>query len=436
MGFFDFLKKPKEEEEGKPAVESKPVEVEMDSLEKEVSEHVSGMLSNEQDRAKDLYGSIRSDFRDIKRMNSELGDKKFAEGEKTYSAVNMIKNNYVNRTFGLLGGIPVVQEMNHEELENFCSKTSKVLDNMKKVPPKQAILLSKYFKKEASEIVKILKRIEDNLDEMRKMLADGKPIFLVNKINSHVSAIREKKKKFDDLEQQEKVIKEKIKRLRSEKKGKQGDIEELLKSDEYREMIDSRERARDLREESESIESDLREQVSSIKRPLKKYEHVLRNDKSIPREKRISFEKLIHSPVKTIMTEGGESVLGELVSRVNESVKEGEISLKESEMKKFSDFCSNLKEGGISDLKKRHLEIRERIEKSEKQKGRSEVLNEREKLRREIENLDHEISEYERNLENLSKGKDSAKSDIIREKESLEKTMERELGKKFRIKPF
>ncbi|NIP40458.1 MAG: hypothetical protein GTN39_02980 [Candidatus Aenigmarchaeota archaeon] len=434
MGFFDFLKKPREEE-AKPVVDTRPVEVEIDSLEKKINDHVSDMLSRERERAKDLYSKIREDFGEIKRMGKELEGKKFEESDRMYSAVNMIKNNYVNRTFGLLGGVPLVQEMSHEELDNFHSKTTKVLDGMRKVPPKQAILLSKYFKKEASQIVKILKKIEDNLNEMKSLLSEGKPISLVNRITSRARGIMEMKRKFDDLEHQEKVLKEKIRKLESEKESKQGDLEDLLKSEGYREIVDSREKVRDLRQEKENLESELREEFSSIKRPLKKYEHILRNDPSIPRERRISFEKMIHSPVKSILAEGGESVLSEMVSKVSESMEKGMISLKESERKKFGEFSEKIKEGKISDLRKRYDGLREMIEESEKRKGK-DVLNEREKIKREIEHSDHEISEYERNLENISKGKKSTKSGILGEKEKLERTIEREMGRKFVIKLF
>ena len=40
---------------------------------------------------------------------------------------------------------------------------------------------------------------------------------------------------------------------------------------------------------------------------------MLRNG-SLPREKRIAFEKIIHSPVKTVLKEGGENVLKEIVA--------------------------------------------------------------------------------------------------------------------------
>jgi len=411
------------------------VEVGIDSLERRISEEVSDMLSREQERAKDLYGKIREDFGEIKRMNKELEGKKFEEKDRMYSAVNMIKNNYVNRTFGLLGGVPVVQEMSHGELENFLSKTTKVLDGMRKVPPKQAILLSKYFKKEASEIVKILKRIEDSLDEMKGLLSDGKSIPLVSKISSRVNVIIDMKRKFSDLEQQEKILEEKMEKTGKEKERKEEDLKNLLKSEGYREHVDSREKIRDLKGERENLANEIREEFSSVKRPFKKYEHILRGDSSIPREKRISFEKMIRSPVKAILSEGGESVLKDIISRVDEAMEKGMVSLKESERKKFREFSGRAREGKISELRKRHAELRERIAEGEKQKGKG-VIDEREKIKREIEHSGHEISEYKRNLEGISRGKSSAKSEILGEKENLEKTIEREIGRKFVIKTF
>lgn len=436
MGFFDFLKKPKEEEEARPVADAKPIEVGIDSLEERISELVSDVLSREKDRAKELYDKIREDFGEIRRMSKELEGKKFEESDRMYSAVNMIKNNYVNRTFGLLGGVPVIDGMNHEELEKFCSKTGKVLDNMKKVPPKQTILLSKYFKKEASEIVKILKKIEDNLKEMKSLLEEGKTISLFSKVSSRVDTITGMRKRLRDLEQQEKMLKGKTEKAREEKGSREGDLEKLLKSEGYRKLVDSGDRVRDMKGQKEDVENALREEISSVKRPLKKYEHVLRNDPSVPREKRISFEKLIHSPVKTILGEGGESILSEIISRIRESIERKEISLKDSESKKFAEFSEKFRKGRVSELGKKHGELRKKIEESEKQKDREGVLNDREKIGREIENLGHEITEHERNLENIAKGKKSAKSGILEEKERLEETIEMEIGRKFVIKMF
>lgn len=431
MGFFDFLKKPKEE---RPAVvDTKPIEVGIDSLERKINEHVSDTLSREQEDARNLYEKIKKDFRLIKVITKDLERKKFEGHDRTYSAVNMIKNNYVNRTFGLLGGIPIVEEMNQGELENFLAKTTKVIEGMKKVPPKQAVMVSKYFKKEASEIVKIIKRIEDSLEEMRNLLADGKTIPLVSKISSKVGILKGLERKLKDFEQQEKILKEKIKKARKEKDGKEEEMEKLLKSERYKKLVDFKEIIKEMKQEKEKLENEVREEFSLVKRPLKKYEHVLRNDRSIPREKRILFEKMIHSPVKAILSDGGENVSKEMAFHVEEALKKGLIKLKESELKKFEEFSNGVKLGRISNLKKKYDEVKRKLKESEKYKGKG-VLNERERIKREIEYFVHEISEYEKNLENLSKGKKSIKVELLEEKEKLEKMIERETGKKFVVK--
>jgi hypothetical protein len=251
-----------------------------------------------------------------------------------------------------------------------------------------------------------------------------------------VEAMMGMDRKFRDLEQQEKVMKEKAERARKERKGKEKELERLLKSESYKKLVDSGERIREMREEREAIENEIREEFSSIKRPLKKYEHVLRSDRSIPREKRMSLEKLMHSPTKTVLDEGGESVLGEITSRISESIGRKEISLKESEEKRFREFSESVREGKISEIRKRHAELGRKMEDHEKQKDRESVLGDRERIRREIENLEHGISEYERNLESISKGKDSVKKEMLGEKGRLEETIERELGRKFVIKMF
>ncbi len=433
MGFFDFLKKPKEEEKAKPAGREKPVEVEMGSLEKRINEHISDRLSRDQEKAKDLYAKIKSDFREIKRMNSELSKKKFEEGERLYSAVNMIKNNYVNRVYGLLGGVPLVRGTDFEELENFCSKTNNILDKMRNTPPKQAILLSKYFKKEAAQIVKILKNIENELGEMKSLISNGSPLSFVSSITSQAGMIMDMKKKFAHLEREESMLREKKGKTEAERKKKEAELKKLLESERYRELVEGRKKMGELMKEKERLENEIREEFSSIKRPLKKYEHVL-GRASLPREQRIAFEKLIHSPVKAVLSERGEDILREVVSRTGEAVKNKEISLKESELKKFTEFTEKVKSGRIAELKKKYREIREEIR--ERGKKKETPMGEEEKIKREIEHLNHEIREYERNLEGISRSKESTKAEILEEREKLEKMIERGTGRKFRVKLF
>ncbi len=431
MGFFDFLKR-KEERTEEPVVEAKPVRIGLESVEERMGEEISGRLSQEREKARELYAKIRANFREIKRISKELEEKKFEEGERLYSAVNMIKNNYVNRVFGLLGGVPVVEKMEHEELKDFCSKVSGVLENMKKVPPKQAVMLSKYFRKEASRIVKILKDIEGDVKEMKDLLSEGRSIPFLNRIRSEVNILKEKRRRFGDLKREEEVLREKIEKLRSERDEREKDLENLMKSEDYREVIGVREKIEKLKQEKENVMNEIREEFSSVKRPLKKYEHVFKNNPSIPREKRVSFEKLLHSPVKFTLR-GEESVLKEIISRVSESLERGEIKLKESELRRFREFSRKVEGGWVSKLKRRYEEIGKEMEEIERRKDAG-VLNEREKIRREIEHLEHEISEYERNLENILKGKESAKSEIRRVKGELEKMIERETGKKFIVR--
>ncbi|MEE9323038.1 MAG: hypothetical protein V3U72_00685, partial [Candidatus Aenigmarchaeota archaeon] len=314
MGFFDFLRGKEEEA---PEQLQDMGSVELGSVKETVEKSISEKLSMERERVKELYAKIREDFREIKKLNNELSGKAFKSGQRMDAPVNMVKDNYVRKTISLLNNVPAVSNFEHKEIMDFCSGTGKILKGMQKLPPKQTILLSKYFKSEALKIIKTLKNIENRRKEMESLLK-GKALWFEGEINSRIDRIFELIKRSKDLEMQENMLREKIKTKKSEKKEKERELNEFLSGDDYKGFESLGSEVKGLEKERSEIENEIREEMSGIKRPLKKLEYTVKHDERISREKRSLFSRISHSPVKILFQDQGDSILMEALAKLRE----------------------------------------------------------------------------------------------------------------------
>jgi hypothetical protein len=431
MGFFDFLRR-KEEVSKEPIEIKETIKIGIENVREKIEEMISEQISSEREKTKNLYEKVKEDFEKIKKINHSLDGKFFEKGDKTYVRVNMIKSNFVKRNYGLIGNVPEIRNFEYNELKDFSSTAKKIANDLKNINPKQAFLLSRYFKNETSQIINLLKSIEFEVKEMENVLdVEGRNLSLISNVERGIEKLTRLKKKFSDLERQENILKEKIEHSRKEELKKQEELEVLMRSKEYANFLSLDKTLESMREERGEIEEKIREDISSVKRPLKKFDHIASEE--LPKEKRTMFRKLHHSPVKIIL-QGEESVLKETLERIKE-MKE-KMDLKETEQKRIEEILRKINSGYFHDLKEKYESLRREEEKKRGESEVSKVLLNKERVEKEKERLKHETSEYERSLESLLKSKESVKEEITEEKKGMEGMIFDHIKQKFEIKVF
>ena len=417
MGFFDFLK-------GKEEVPEQPQDigsVELGSVKEKVEVAISSDISKERERVRELYSKIKENFREVKKLNNELFGKEFKSGQRMDAPVNMIKDNYVRKTLSLLNNVPVVSSFEHKEITDFCSGTEKVLKNLRDIPAKQTVLLSRYFKGETSKIIRTMKEIEERKKEMESLLK-GKGLWLEGEINSRIEGIFELIKRSEDLEKQEETLREKIKTKEKEMVGKEKELKEFVSGEDYKGFEGLGSEIQRLEKERMETENEIREELSGVKRPLKKLEYTLKREGGKP-----ALLKVAHSPMKILFQDQGDSILMEAL------VKLRDLNLKDNEKERVEELITKIENGYVSKLKDKYKflegEIREKKGKEEK----SDVLERKKAKERETENLKREVLDCEKEREKIARnGKETAKG-IEKEKKELEETLHREINIKLNI---
>jgi hypothetical protein len=412
MGFFDFLK-------GKEEVPEQPQDigsVELRNVKGTIEKSISEQLAKEREKSKELYSKIKEKFREVKKLNNELSGKTFKSGQRMDAPVNMIKDNYVKKTLSSLNNVPGVDDFGYSEITDFCSETEKVLKNLRNIPPKQAVLLSKYFKGETSKIVKILKEIEDMKKEMKSVL-DGKALWIGGEVNSNIDSIFEMQRRTEDLKKQENTLLEKIKDKEKEVLEREKELKEFASSKELKDFESLGSEIKDLENEKSKIENEIREELSGVKRPLKKLEYSLKQEGG-----KDSLLKVSHSPMKSLFLEQGDSLLREAL------VKLRELRLKDNEKERVEELITKIENGYISKLRDRYMWLEKEIREKKGKEESSNVLDKKLSRERETENLKKQILEFEREREKIENNRKETSKSIEKGRKELEDMIRKEIN--------
>lgn len=412
MGFFDFLK-------GKEEVPEQPQDigsVELANVKERVEQNISENLLKERERAKELYSKIKEKFREVKKLNNELSGKNFKSGQRMDAPVNMIKDNYVKKTLSFLNNIPAVDNFEYSEITDFCSGTENILKDLRNIPPRQVVMLSKYFKGETSKIVKILKEIEDMKKEMKSVL-DGKALWIGGEVNSKINSIFEMQRRSEDLKKQENTLLEKIKEKEKEVLEREKELREFASSKELKDFEGLSSEIKDLESEKSKIENEIREELSGVKRPLKKLEYSLKQEGG-----KDSLSKVSHSPMKSLFMEQGDSLLKEAL------VKLRELRLKDNEKERVEELITKIENGYISKLRDRYMWLENEIREKKGKEESSKVPDKKLSKERETENLKKQILEFEREREKIAINRKETSKSIEDGKKELEDTIRKEIN--------
>lgn len=420
MGFFDFLRGGGKQEQPTEAPRDLG-SLELSGLKDMLEKEMAGRMENEKERARELYGRMREKFREVKRLNSELSEKEFRSGQRMDAPVNMIKDNYVKKTLSSLNGLPVIQDFGYREISDFCSGTERVLKDMRNIPPKQAVLLSRYFKSETSKIVKMLKDIEGIRDEMKGVL-DGKALWLSGEIEKRMERLAELEGKSQDLRNQEKTLIEKIGSKEKEIKEKEREMAKFVSGEDAKGFEKLGRKIKETEDEKSNVENELREELARVKRPLKKLEYSLKQD---GKDKRLA--KAAHSPMKALIGEG-DSSLKEALVRVRG------LMLKENEKEHVEELITKIENGYLSKLRDRYVFLEKEAREMKTMEEKSDVEERKKAKEMEIERMRKETKEYEKERGRLSEAIKDVQDTRESEKRKLEEVILSEMNVRISIK--
>lgn len=388
-------------------------------LDSELHEEI-GRLSS---RASALCDDVVAKAGKLKGKIIRLGSASFDPHDKTYAAVNMTKDTFVNKSVASLNTIRPCDAKDYGKLIAFKESVERALNSVKNATPKQALLISNYFKEQGADIVKGVREAEKALAQLSGFL-EGEGLLLKKVMEAKESAALLARLDFECRTMQLELgrISGLLSSLEPSISSKKTELESFTQSEEWKAYSAALEKLSEIGKQMKGIEQEANNRLSVLRRPMKKLSH----------EK--GTAALPDNPFSDILLGGGD--VQNIIRMVDEAAEAGEIDLKPSERERIIALKDSADEiTGLMDSYNRLMSQREETSKStgssvEETKGSMEAAlsglnDERQRLQREINDLENEIrrkyEERERQQEETRRAVQEAAGkeiDIIMQKDS------------------
>ncbi len=430
MGFLGFLKKGKKAEgvssaAPSAAADSTPsTDIGLDDVMKTLEGRMADKLAAETKKAEKLYFKISEGLAEAKKHAAGLEKQSFEPGDKTYAMVNMTKDNYVKKANSLIAGLPKIGRMNYAEIAAFSGGARKILNELLNIQPKQAILLTRYFKKESSRVIMALKEADIACREMESLL-QGSALGLYSSASETIADIADLMRRSEDLGGRAQGMGEKIAARKVELETRHGDHKAFLAGEESvkHRTLDDELKMRE-RERTE-LGNKLNDELSGLKRPVKKLEHAAAKDAK-DKEKLALYSRLSHSPLKVMLNEGDSAIAEALV-------KLREIGLKDEDREHVEELAKKVELGYLSELADKYKWLEAEIAERKAQLEKSSFPESDKKHARDIEDLKREIAELEKELEKAKENRTEVSKKLKDGKRRLEDSLFKQAGLKLNI---
>ncbi len=393
MGLFDIFKK-KEQTENR-------TKLTMDSLAQWIENNLLEKVGKAEEKRLELSKKVFDSLPQIKKSIEKLRDSKASEIKRLEGIINALKDSYVKRSLALCSKFP-----SDCSQHDFIQKVGSVLEEMNNPNPKEIYAVSSYFQEDSKPLIESIKQTQTLMSEYNRfMSSDGKIIsqmqsirYLLDDYNDFTSAT----KRLED-----EIVEEEGRIVRME--GESSELEKELAGIMAREKTSGKQELEkelgSLESSLSSLEASIRESLSPLKRPLKKFEHSTSLSKS-ESALAVNFSK---SPFKTFI-EFSDPVIG-LVRKTQES----KIDLKDKDKEKL--VSADIE--GLLQMKGEFLETQRKIDEIKSDMSIIDITKDMELVKNKIEILKKEIVELRKDilskhgsLEKLSESRNGVLSKI------------------------
>ncbi len=434
MGFFGFLKKEKKPE----VVETPSEEVSKVGI-SEIQEWFEKSFKDDIDKSKsqgrDLYQDVMNSFLDVRDAFHVLESTKFDGRERIHAAANMIKNSFVKKTYPMIANIERISRevnINYSGLDSFRADASKTLKDLKSTTPKQAVLISRYFKKQSEPIVVKMKETGEKIDALKKWLDEDVILRLADDVKNKMKEQLSDVEQLKSLEKRKEEIKKEIKSLKDKKQERESGFLEILKGKEWEEFNTMGKELKNVKNEILKIEYELTNELSPMKRPLKKLEHLLKKQDILFNHKGF-LRGFLQDPFESVKTKNGEDSLRRFLFTMNKMVHDRKIDLKEKEREKLDSLLEKMARD-IPEMKRKYKELMDTKEHMEKTlEELSSIVKDKKEFENEIEGYSKDISEMENEAKSIVREQEKLKERIEKERKDLEKLILKDTGREVEI---
>ncbi len=268
MGFLDkIFKKQPPAEEKKPASK---IELDIGGIAGWLSESNKTKIDSFVREISELWQEMQKNISGLQASLKSLEKAQFEPQDKTYAAINMTKDAFVKKS-RILSKIPKAAGSQYSEITKAHKELANIIAEVKEARIKEGYVIPRYFKKEAENLVASLKNIESLVFLInKKTSSEGKLLKDIEDISSKINDIRNLKEKLKVTEKSALEVALETNKLRASLESQKSESEKILSDKKWSDLIQTKQELEAIDAEMKKIKSGLNQDISSIRRPLKK----------------------------------------------------------------------------------------------------------------------------------------------------------------------
>jgi len=233
-----------------------------------------------------------------------------------------------------------------------------------------------------------------------------------------------------EMDKETDEMKDRVVYLKKLKEEKEKDYLELLRSKSWKRVNEREKELSEIREESVKLEMDIRNELSALRRPMKKLEYILGKTSKSDKD---SLKGFLTEPFETYIVGGGEDSLGRIMKSLSDGVISGEIDLKDSDKERVNYFIKK-GEKELSEIKSKLMERREMVAEVRKKIGSAAALvKKKEDLEEDVKNHASERNDVEEKIKRSVSEFDDINENLDKKKTEIEQKILDKTGKMIRI---
>jgi hypothetical protein len=381
-----------------------------------------------------IYSSVLESFSNVRQSLDRLDRARMAGGERVHVAANMIKDSFVRKNYNQLSTLASFYQQHRPDYEYFMQfheRGANAIKGLKESTPKQAILLSRYFKRESGEVVDSIKRSEELLQQLLDFLKAGSgALGTKERVRAMARACNGLLAEREELDERASGLRDEAERLKKRKSELEKEFLELLKSSEWNELNRLKKEVADVRKEFGEAELRMTTELSSLKKPLKRLEHSMARAGRLTPIQKNTLQDFIRNPLKAMVSEKGERELHKALKSLMKQIDSRNLEIRGNEHLGVDELLGRL-EGDMPALKSRYTALKSRLERAEGQlNDLSRLTRNKDGLEAQIGRVSEESGSIEDELREIASRKSRAGEQLkerISEMESviLEETQKR-----------
>ncbi len=421
MGFLgSIFGKNKKRKVAEVSQKPKKATLELSAVPAWLDSQFSDDMDSEGKRFAELSKELLELVRDFQKNIYNIRSRNFEEGDRTYAAVNMIKDTWTKKA--LMSLTTYYKEINDEAVSsgkmNFSDfrsifrSTMRLMNEMNMIP-KQRIVLQRYFEQESRKMTDILRSIGEKTEDMRLMIDERSKLKISGTVEKMIAEVETLAGEIPSLEEKRGELEERMKDKKDELSDAESKLDSVGKSPDWKKLDDLNKELEKCVSKKEDIENSMVGKIGDFKRIMKLFAH---DSKNLQKSEKKLAESISHSPLKTYLSTDVSLIQG-IFKKLLMSIETEDFSLSRKDSGKLDSIKEIVDSGWFaiamsdyddvndrcSGLKEKIGRIKVSIQKKEAERSAEKTKADMSYIRREKDGIETKINEKKHKMASKKK---------------------------------